>query len=86
MNERTNERTDLVVTNNSVERLVNKDPSKQGSIKMSDDWELKICCMGAGYVGGPTMAVIAKRCPKVRQSCRETFASMENDCAEQCRS
>jgi hypothetical protein len=42
---------------------------------MSDDWELKICCMGAGYVGGPTMAVIAKRCPKVRRSCRETFAS-----------
>lgn len=33
---------------------------------MSDDWELKICCMGAGYVGGPTMAVIAKQCPKIR--------------------
>jgi hypothetical protein len=33
---------------------------------MSDDWELKILCMGAGYVGGPTMAVIAKQCPKVR--------------------
>jgi UDP-glucose/GDP-mannose dehydrogenase family, NAD binding domain len=33
---------------------------------MSDEWTLKICCMGAGYVGGPTMAVIAKMCPKVR--------------------
>jgi UDPglucose 6-dehydrogenase len=33
---------------------------------MSDDWELQICCMGAGYVGGPTMAVIAKMCPKIR--------------------
>jgi UDP-glucose/GDP-mannose dehydrogenase family, NAD binding domain len=33
---------------------------------MSEDWEIKICCMGAGYVGGPTMAVIAKQCPKVR--------------------
>lgn len=34
---------------------------------MSDEnWELKICCMGAGYVGGPTMAVIAKMCPKIR--------------------
>ncbi|MBM5809300.1 MAG: nucleotide sugar dehydrogenase, partial [Cyanobacteria bacterium M_surface_9_m1_291] len=22
-----------------------------------------ICCIGAGYVGGPTMAVIADRCP-----------------------
>jgi len=28
--------------------------------------DLKICCMGAGYVGGPTMAVIAKMCPKIR--------------------
>ena len=24
-----------------------------------------ICCIGAGYVGGPTMAVIAQNCPKV---------------------
>ena len=25
----------------------------------------KICCIGAGYVGGPTMAVIAKQCPNI---------------------
>ncbi len=25
-----------------------------------------ICCIGAGYVGGPTMAVIADRCPHVQ--------------------
>jgi len=25
----------------------------------------KICCIGAGYVGGPTMAVIAEKCPDV---------------------
>ena len=25
----------------------------------------KICCIGAGYVGGPTMAVIAKHCPEI---------------------
>merc|ERR1719230_2398792 len=25
----------------------------------------KICCIGAGYVGGPTMATIAKKCPDV---------------------
>ena len=25
----------------------------------------RICCIGAGYVGGPTMAVIADRCPNV---------------------
>ena len=24
----------------------------------------KICCIGAGYVGGPTMAVIANNCPE----------------------
>ena len=25
-----------------------------------------ICCIGAGYVGGPTMAVIAKNCPGIK--------------------
>ena len=25
-----------------------------------------ICCIGAGYVGGPTMSVIAANCPKLR--------------------
>ena len=27
---------------------------------------LTICCVGAGYVGGPTMAVIADCCPQIR--------------------
>ena len=26
----------------------------------------KICCIGAGYVGGPTMAVIAQKCPLIQ--------------------
>jgi len=26
----------------------------------------KICCIGAGYVGGPTMSVIAKKCPGIQ--------------------
>lgn len=26
----------------------------------------RICCIGAGYVGGPTMAVIADRCPDIQ--------------------
>lgn len=26
---------------------------------------MKICCIGAGYVGGPTMAVIAQKCPDI---------------------
>ncbi|GAA0148431.1 dehydrogenase [Lithospermum erythrorhizon] len=27
---------------------------------------VKICCIGAGYVGGPTMAVIALKCPDIK--------------------
>ncbi|PXF47549.1 UDP-glucose 6-dehydrogenase 1 [Gracilariopsis chorda] len=27
---------------------------------------LKICCIGAGYVGGPTMSMIALKCPEVQ--------------------
>jgi UDPglucose 6-dehydrogenase len=26
----------------------------------------RICCIGAGYVGGPTMAVIAQKCPHIQ--------------------
>lgn len=26
---------------------------------------MKICCIGAGYVGGPTMAIIAHKCPDI---------------------
>jgi UDPglucose 6-dehydrogenase len=26
---------------------------------------MKICCIGAGYVGGPTMAMIARQCPDI---------------------
>jgi len=33
---------------------------------MSEEWDVQICCMGAGYVGGPTMAIIAQKCPKIR--------------------
>jgi len=27
---------------------------------------MKICCIGAGYVGGPTMAMIAHKCPEIQ--------------------
>ena len=27
---------------------------------------MNICCIGAGYVGGPTMAMIAAKCPNIR--------------------
>lgn len=33
---------------------------------MASEWDTKICCIGAGYVGGPTMAMIAAKCPKIK--------------------
>lgn len=30
------------------------------------EYDIKICCMGAGYVGGPTMAIIAAKSPRVK--------------------
>ncbi|HEQ60417.1 MAG TPA: nucleotide sugar dehydrogenase, partial [Firmicutes bacterium] len=30
------------------------------------DFEKRILCIGAGYVGGPTMAIIADKCPQYR--------------------
>ena len=31
------------------------------------NYEIKnICCIGAGYVGGPTMAVIADKCSSIQ--------------------
>ncbi|UJR36706.1 hypothetical protein I4U23_029423 [Adineta vaga] len=32
----------------------------------SDNPTFRICCIGAGYVGGPTCAIIASKCPEVR--------------------
>jgi UDP-N-acetyl-D-mannosaminuronate dehydrogenase len=32
---------------------------------MGSTSRFQICCIGAGYVGGPTMAVIAKKCPTI---------------------
>jgi UDPglucose 6-dehydrogenase len=44
---------------------------------------LKICCIGAGYVGGPTMAMIAYKCPhitvKVVDLNAERIAAWESD-------
>uniref|UniRef100_A0A0D9XZ07 UDP-glucose 6-dehydrogenase n=1 Tax=Leersia perrieri TaxID=77586 RepID=A0A0D9XZ07_9ORYZ len=34
-------------------------------VLQSEDKMVKICCIGAGYVGGPTMAVIALKCPAI---------------------
>ena len=35
-------------------------------MKITSESQIKnICCIGAGYVGGPTMAIIAKQCPEI---------------------
>jgi hypothetical protein len=44
----------------------NRIHTKAKHSNMAEEWDVQICCMGAGYVGGPTMAVIAHQCPKVR--------------------
>ena len=34
---------------------------------MNSDYKIKnVCCIGAGYVGGPTMAVFADKCPNIK--------------------
>jgi len=33
---------------------------------MNNKFEKNVCCIGAGYVGGPTMSVIASNCPAIR--------------------
>lgn len=34
---------------------------------MSEEMKItKICCIGAGYVGGPTCGVMAYKCPNIR--------------------
>ena len=36
------------------------------SLSKANSFKIKnICCIGAGYVGGPTMSVIAKYCPEI---------------------
>lgn len=35
------------------------------AVKPSASHIPRICCIGAGYVGGPTMAMIAKQCPDI---------------------
>jgi UDPglucose 6-dehydrogenase len=37
-----------------------------GKFKIMNMKISNICCIGAGYVGGPTMAVIAQKCPHIK--------------------
>ena len=41
----------------------------------------KICCIGAGYVGGPTMAMIALKCPHIEVRCPSRAASAAATCS-----
>ena len=38
-----------------------------------------ICCIGAGYVGGPTMSVIAQKCPDIKVTVVDLNESRIND-------
>eukprot|EP00959_Pyramimonas_sp_CCMP1952_P302084 6320958-Pyramimonas_sp.AAC.1 len=41
---------------------------------MSVELPKKVVCIGAGYVGGPTMAMIALKCPMIEVREGKTFA------------
>jgi UDPglucose 6-dehydrogenase len=51
---------------------------------VQSEFDLKICCMGAGYVGGPTMAVIAAKSPRVKVTvvdlAAKQIAAWNSDC------
>jgi len=48
----------------SCSRLIHKRITNEELPKMTTP--KRICCIGAGYVGGPTMAMIASKCPDIR--------------------
>ena len=39
----------------------------------------RICCIGAGYVGGPSMAIIADKCPKIKVTVLDINSQRIND-------
>lgn len=39
---------------------------KEVMVADESGFNMNICCIGAGYVGGPTMAMIAHKCPDIR--------------------
>jgi len=43
----------------------------KGKIEFQMMFEKRILCIGAGYVGGPTMAMIAYKCPQHRVTCAD---------------
>eukprot|EP00494_Astrolonche_serrata_P033926 UN34195 len=51
----------MTATNKTEEKK-----AETATTKKTEKFEYKICCLGAGYVGGPTMAVLALKCPTVK--------------------
>jgi len=47
-----------------MSRALGSDPTNME--RWTSDKIKTIACLGAGYVGGPTMAVIAKCCPHIK--------------------
>merc|ERR1711907_14110 len=41
---------------------------KTTATKSKSDWAMKLCIVGAGYVGGPHAAMMAKHCPRMKIS------------------
>ena len=49
------------------------------SLSLSNDAKKKtVCCIGAGYVGGPTMAMIALKCPHIEVESVSSFSRVSS--------
>ncbi|CAF2398759.1 unnamed protein product [Rotaria sp. Silwood2] len=53
-----------MTSNNSDGMPIHTDNEMNGF--SDDNSTFRICCIGAGYVGGPTCAIIASKCPKIK--------------------
>lgn len=54
-----------VPTNDSLPPRITPSTSLSNGIMATPTKVNTICCIGAGYVGGPTCSVIAQRCPHI---------------------
>ena len=57
------EKADVTATTEGVKK---NNQTGEKVISGNKSFEYSITCLGAGYVGGPTMAMIALKCPTVR--------------------
>lgn len=68
MHDHSNKRVDPTPTNTlPATKMTTPASSSCGTTHASADaFAMTICCLGAGYVGGSTMAVIASHCPTIK--------------------